>query len=695
MPVPVTDNTAPVQIERHGEILIARLHEPPVNALGARVRQLLADALQTAQNDPQVRALLVTGNGAMFSGGADIGEFDKPMLPPLLPELIDRFEDSDMPTVAAINGTALGGALELSMGCHYRIAAETAVMGLPEVKIGILPGAGGTQRMPRLIGNAPALDAILSGKALPAPRALSLGLVDRVAPREGFEQAALSFVQALLDAGGAPRRTRDRNVAADAALFDATLARFPDTPASFAARRCVQSVRAASELPFREGQRREGELFMECAQSPTSAALIHVFFAERQVGKVDGIDPDTPLLPVRNCAVLGSGTMGIGIALTLADAGFQVDLFDTASESLARALQHVARHYQGLAARGRFDEDEARARIAHIRAGDDTRLAQADLVIEAVFEDMALKKAVFADLDARCRPDAILASNTSTLDVDRIAGATARPSRVLGLHFFSPANIMRLLEIVRGEHTSGAVLNTAIAFARKLGKVGVVCGVCDGFIGNRMLEGYGREAGVLLLEGASPADIDAAITGFGFAMGPFAMSDLAGIDVGHRVRQQRGATPGDERIYAVGDRLYALGRYGQKTGAGFHRYEPGSRTPLPDPQVDAIVAEEAARLGIARRVIGAEEIVERCVLPLINEAANILDEGIAARASDIDLVWIHGYGFPAWRGGPMHYANTLGTAAVLEKIQRHARADRYWQPAPLLQRLAAEGRRFA
>lgn len=690
----MTDNASPVQIERHGEILIARLNNPPVNALGAQVRRLLADALEQARNDPQARALMVIGNGSMFSGGADISEFDKPMQPPLLPELIDRFEDSDTLTVAAINGAAMGGALELSMGCHYRIAAETASMGLPEVKIGILPGAGGTQRMPRLIGNAAALDVIVSGKALPASRALSLGLVDRVVPRESFEEAALSFVQELLDAGAAPRRTRERDVVADAALFDAALAKLPDTPANFSARRCVQSLRAASELAFREGQRREAELFLECAQSPTSAALIHVFFAERRVGKVDGIDADTPLLPLQNCAVLGAGTMGIGIALALADAGFEVGLFDNSPESLTRALQHIAEHYEGLATRGRFGADEARARIARIHVGNDARLAEADLVIEAVFEDMALKKTVFADLDARCRPDAVLASNTSTLDIDAIASATSRPQRVLGLHFFSPANIMRLLEIVRGEYTSDTVLNTAIAFAKKLGKVGVVCGVCDGFIGNRMLEGYGREAGLLLLEGASPAEIDAAMKGFGFAMGPFAMSDLAGIDVGYRVRQQRGVAPGEEHIYAVGDRLCALGRHGQKTGAGFYRYEPGNRTPLPDPQVDAIVAEEAARLGIARRSISAEEIVERCVLPLINEAANILDEGIATRASDIDLVWIYGYGFPAWRGGPMHYANTLGTVAVLEKIRKYARDDRYWRPAPLLQRLATEGRRF-
>ncbi len=690
----MTDTTAYVQLERQGAILIARLNNPPVNALGAKVRQVLADALTQAQQDSAIRALMVIGSGAMFSGGADISEFDKPMLPPLLPELIDRFEDSDVLTVAAINGTAMGGALELSMGCHYRIAADNASMALPEVKIGILPGAGGTQRMPRLIGNAAALDLIVAGKSVPAAKALTLGLVDRVAARDGFEAAALAFVQELIDAGGAPRRTRDREVAAEPELFNAALAKLADVPANFAARRCVQGVHAASELPFRAGQQREAALFQECAQSPTSAALIHMFFAERQTGRINGLAADTPLLPVRTCAVLGAGTMGIGIALSLADAGFEVGLFDNAVESQQRALQHIARHYEGLAARGRFGAEEAQARIARIRAGEPAWLTQADLVIEAVFEDMALKKQVFADLDTRCKPTAILASNTSTLDIDEIASATSRPQQVLGLHFFSPANIMRLLEIVRGKHTSDSVLATAIAFARKLGKVGVVCGVCDGFIGNRMLEGYGREAGVLLMEGASPAEIDAAITGFGFAMGPFAMSDLAGIDVGYRVRQQRGVAPGDEGLYAVGDRLFALGRYGQKTGAGFYRYEAGSRTPIADPEVDAIVVEEAKRQGITRRAISDAEIVERCVLPLINEAANILDEGIAMRSSDIDLVWIYGYGFPAWRGGPLHYANTLSTSAVLEKVQSYQRDDRYWQPAALLQRMAMSGQSF-
>jgi 3-hydroxyacyl-CoA dehydrogenase len=681
-------------VERNGVVLLVRLASPPVNALGAGLRQALADALKQANADPDIRALLVIGNGSMFSGGADIAEFDKPMLPPLLPELIDRFEDSDTLTVAAINGTAMGGALELSMGCHYRIAAEDASMGLPEVKIGILPGAGGSQRMPRLIGNSAALGLVVTGQPVLAPKAQAMGLVDRVVPRDGFEAAALAFAQELIDAGGALRRTRDRESAAEPELFDAALEKLADTPANFASRRCVQALRAASELPFRAGQQREAELFQECAQSPTSASLIHLFFAERQVGKVKGLATDAPLLPVRECAVLGAGTMGIGISLVLADAGHDVALFDSNNESIQRALQHIARHYEGLAARGRFSAGEAQARIARIRAGDDAKLAQADLVIEAVFEDMALKKQVFADLDRRCKPTAILASNTSTLDIDEIATATSRPQQVLGLHFFSPANIMRLLEIVRGQHTSDSVLATAIQFARKLGKVGVVCGVCYGFIGNRMLEGYGREAGRLLLEGASPADIDAAIIGFGFAMGPFAMSDLAGIDVGYRVRQQHGVPAVDAGLYAVGDRLFALGRYGQKTGAGFYRYQAGSRTPIPDPEVDAIIAEEAARQGIARRQIPAAEIVERCMLPLINEAAHILDEGIAMRASDIDLVWIYGYGFPAWRGGPLHYANTLGTAVVLDGIRSHGRDDRYWQPAPLLEKLASTNQRF-
>ena len=682
------------RIRRHGAVLVIQLDSPPVNALGAQVRSQLADALAEAERDPQIHALLVTGTGRMFSGGADIAEFDKPMQPPLLPELIDRYEDSDLLTVVAINGTAMGGALELSMGCRYRIASEAASMALPEVRIGILPGAGGTQRMPRLIGQAAALDLIVAGKTVAARKAASLGLVDAVLPADGFVEAALARVQQMIESGTMPPRTRERDVVHDEAVFAQALAKLPDTPATCAARRCVLAVQA-SGLPFREGQAREAALFRECAESPTSAALIHAFFAERQVGKVDGLDPGIAMLPVNDCAVLGAGTMGIGIALTLADAGLEVGLFDNSEQALQRALAHVETHYLGLAARGRFDEVEARARIARIVAGDDARLARVDLVIEAVFEDMGLKKKVFADLEARCRADAILASNTSTLDVDEIASATSSPARVLGLHFFSPANIRRLREIVRGRETSDQVLATAIALARRLRKVGVVCGVCDGFIGNRMLEGYGREAGRLVMEGASPEQIDAAITGFGFAMGPFAMSDLAGIDVGYRVREQRGTLGGaDALIYAVGDRLYQMGRYGQKTGAGFYRYEPGSRKPLHDPAVDAIIAEEAERFGIIRRAITDEEIVERCVLPLINEGAKILEEGIAMRASDIDLVWLYGYGFPAWRGGPMHYANRLGAAQVLERIGHYGKDDRYWKPAALLEHLAAEGGRF-
>lgn len=683
--------------QREGAILVVHLENPPVNALGASVRQGLADALALAESDPDIQALVITGSERMFSGGADIAEFDKPMQPPLLPGLIDRFEDSELLTVAAINGTAMGGALELSMGCRYRIASEAAKMGLPEVHIGILPGAGGTQRMPRLIGQAAALDLIVGGKTVSADKAAGLGLVDAVLPAENFLPKVLERVQQMLAAGDRPTRTRERALTEDASVFEKALAKLPDSPATFAPRRCALSVQASS-LPFRQGMAREEELFRECAQSPTSAALIHVFFAERQVGKVAGLDAATPTLTIRDCAVLGAGTMGVGIALTLADAGLEVALFDAAEASLARGLRHVEAHYLGLAARGRFDEAEARARIARIQPGDDARLACVDLVIEAVFEDMALKKTVFADLDARCRPDAILASNTSTLDVDEIASATASPQRVLGLHFFSPANIMRLLEIVRGRETSATVLATAIALAKRLRKIGVVCGVCDGFIGNRMLEGYAREAGMLLMEGASPARIDAAITGFGFAMGPFAMSDLAGIDVGYRVRQQRGTRPEDAALFAVSDRLYEMGRYGQKTGAGFYRYEAGSRKPVVDVEVDTIVEKEAARFGIVRREITDQEIIERCVLPLINEGARILEEGIALRASDIDLVWLYGYGFPAWRGGPMHYANTLGIPQVLEGLRRHGgdgRDGRYWSPAPLLEHLAATGGKFA
>lgn len=679
-----------VVMRRHGAVAEIHIDHPPVNALGHAVRAQFLANFDAARNDPTTKLILITAGGRLFSGGADINEFTGPFEPPHLPELIDHVENSDVPVAIALHGTAMGGALELAMGCHYRLAAPGARLGLPEVRIGIIPGAGGTQRMPRLIGAEAALDLITRGAAIPAANAQSLGLVDDVIDDADFAAAALAWAQRQVQAGVAPRRTRERSVSSMPALFEAARAKVSRLPGNRAAMACIDAVEAATQTAFADGMARERDLFAQCVVSEESIALRHVFFAERRAAVVPDLADDVQPRRVEEVAVLGAGTMGAGIAMTLADAGLDVALFDQSPDALQRGLAGIAKQYVQAAERGRIGTAEAQARTARIRGGDEAALAQVDLVIEAVFEDLALKQRVFADLDRACRPGAILATNTSTLDVDAIASATQRPGDVLGLHFFSPANVMRLLEIVRAEKTADDVLATAIALSKRLGKVGVVSGVCDGFIGNRMLEGYLRECGLLLLEGASPSRIDAVLMAWGWAMGPFGVSDLAGIDIGHRVREQRGIDGTTEACYAVGEKLYQLGRYGQKTGAGFYRYEPGQRKPIPDPEIDAIIATEAERFGIVRREIGDEEIVERCVLPLINEGARLLEEGIALRASDIDLVWLYGYGFPAFRGGPMHYANRLGLDRVLAGLHRYDNGAAYWRPSSLIQTAAAE-----
>ncbi len=695
-----------VTLDRDADIAVITVNNPPVNALSHAVRSGIVARLQEANADAEVKAIVLHCAGRTFIAGADITEFGKPIADPQLPTVVEALQDSDKLVVAAVHGTALGGGFEVALGCHYRIADHQAKIGLPEVKLGLLPGAGGTQRLPRLIGVLPALRIMVSGDPIGAEKAEALGAIDRIADGE-LRASAIDYARQLV-ADNAPRR-KIREIEIDPAGLDEnfyddfrkSIAR--KTRGYFAPEKIIRAVQAAVELDFDAGMTRERELFIECMQSNASAALRYLFFAERQAARLPDVPKDTPVRPLEQIAVIGAGTMGGGIAMNFASAGIPVKMVEVTSEALERGLAVVRNNYERGVRKGRMSEAQLEQVMSlFVPVTDYDELADVDLVIEAVFENMELKKKIFAELDRVCKPGAILATNTSTLDVDEIARATERPQDVIGLHFFSPANIMRLLEIVRGEKTAKEVLQTCIRLAKRIRKVGVISGVCYGFIGNRMLEGYGRETGFLMLEGAGIEQIDKAIYDFGMPMGPLAMADLAGIDVGAKVREERraaGALPGDERYGLIADRLAAMGRHGQKTAAGFYRYEPGSRAPIPDPQVEAMTREEARRLGIAQREISDGEILARCIYPIINEGARILEEGIALRAGDIDTVWVNGYGFPPYRGGPMFYADTVGLEKVYDTICRYRDDldDRfgYWEPAPLLERLAREGKKFA
>ncbi len=688
-----------VGYERKGRIGVITIDSPPVNALSQAVRSGLVEQVARAVADDEAEAILLICAGRTFIAGADISEFGKRPKEPGFLAVTNALEGSPKPTVAAIHGTAFGGGLETAMSCHYRCAVPSAKVGQPEVKLGIIPGAGGTQRLPRLAGVEAAVNMIVTGKPVPAPKAKKLGIIDEIVEGDLLE-GALAYVGRLVDEGAPVRRTRDISLDRSA-VPEGFFAAYREGIAKkargyFAPEMCIQAVEAAVDLPFDEGIQREGEIFVECMRNPQAAALQYVFFVEREAAKIPDVPKDTPLRSINKVGIVGGGTMGGGIAMAFANSGLPVTMVEADQGALDRGLATIKKNYERSLASGRFTEAQVEERLGRIRGtlefGD---LADADLVIEAVFEDLGLKKEVFAKLDAVCKAGAILATNTSTLDVDEIAATTSRPADVIGLHFFSPANVMRLLEVVRGAATAKDVLATCMKMAKAIGKVGVVSGVCFGFIGNRMLEGYLREAGLMLLEGASPAEVDAAMYGFGFPMGPFAMSDLAGLDVGYRVRKERGIEPGSEPSSVVADRLVEGGRHGQKTGAGFYRYEEGSRAPVPDPEVVRIIEEEAARLGIARRELGEEEIVTRCVYPLVNEGARILEEGIAIRPSDIDVVWINGYGFPPYRGGPMYYADQEGLKKVYDAIRAfRERHGEHWEPAPLLGKLAEEGDTF-
>jgi 3-hydroxyacyl-CoA dehydrogenase len=694
-----------VKRENQNGIGVITVDSPPVNALSRAVRDGLLDALRKVQNDQKISAVILRCAGRTFIAGADITEFTDPKgAPGVHPsDIILAIEEMTKPVIAAIHGTALGGGLEIALGCHYRCAVSTAKVGLPEVKLGLLPGAGGTQRLPRLIGVRKALDFILGGGTVDAKVARDWGIVDELVEGDLLE-GAIKYAHRLVADREQLRKIRDLVIdpaSVPAGLFDEYLEAIAEKdPGYFAPERIVKCVEAAVNLPFDQSMKRESELFLECLNSPQSAALRYLFFAEREAGKVPGVSIDEHVRIIRKVAVIGAGTMGGGIAMNFANIGIPVSIMEVSQDALDRGLGAVRRNYEATAQKGRMTGAQVAERMTLLSGTlDFADISDADLVIEAVFENMDLKKKVFRKLDEVCKKSAILATNTSALDVDEIAATTSRPETVIGLHFFSPANVMRLLEIVRGARTAGDVVVTAVRLARSIGKVGVVSGVCWGFIANRMLEGYLREMGFLLLEGAAPEQVDRVLTDFGFAMGPCAMLDMAGIDVRGKVvteAKRKGLLPNDERYELVADKLVERGRYGIKTGAGFYKYETGSRKPLPDPEVRAMIEAEAVRLGIERREIRDEEILRRCLYPLINEGARILEEGIALRLSDIDLVCIHGLGFPRFRGGPMHYADSIGLNGIYKGIVEYSKrfGDKYWAPASLLDQLVRNGKRL-
>jgi 3-hydroxyacyl-CoA dehydrogenase len=686
-----------VRYALEGYIAVLTVDNPPVNALGIAVRAGLKAGIERAIADDDADAIVLICAGRTFFAGADISEFGTPPVPPMLRDVHEIMEDCPKPIVAAIHGTALGGGLETALACHYRVAVPGAKVGLPEVKLGILPGAGGTQRLPRLIGVDRAIDMICTGAPVGAREAHEMGIIDAVVDGD-LRAAAIDFANRVVEEDRPLVKVRDRDrLIAEAARrpeqFHAARTRYAKLKRNLMApQHCISAIQAATEMNFEGGMRRERELFAELVASDQSKAQRHLFFAERQANKIPDVPRDTARREIATAAVIGAGTMGGGIAMNFANAGIPTVIVETSQDALDRGMGLVRRNYENSARKGRISESDVTKRMALLTPSLDLAdVAGADIVIEAVFENMDIKKELFGKLDSIAKPGAILATNTSTLDVDEIAATTARPQDVIGLHFFSPANVMRLLEEVRGEKTSSEVIATCMDLAKRIGKVPVLAGVCHGFIGNRMLHAYFNQAYALLYEGCQPQDVDKAIYDFGFAMGPFAMNDLAGLDVSWRIRQATGQTQ------PIADRLCELGRFGQKTSAGFYRYAEGSRTPLPDPQVAAIVEEEGLKQYESRHKVGAEEIVNRCILALVNEGAKILEEGIALRASDIDVTYVYGYSFPIYRGGPMFWADMMGLAKALEAIKGFHAAGYgdVWQPAPLIERLVAEGSSFA
>ncbi|QYD70910.1 enoyl-CoA hydratase/isomerase family protein [Paraburkholderia edwinii] len=692
-----------VDYTTHDGVAVITLNNPPVNGLGHSTRAGIVAGLERARQDSQVSAIVLTGAGKVFCGGADITEFNTPKATqePMLGAVIRALESSAKPVVAALHGVAMGGGLELALGAHYRVAARGTQIALPEVKLGILPGAGGTQRLPRAIGLQRALDMIVTGTPVMSEALADTALFDKLVDADLLAAARELACEAAARPGPHPT-LRDRAIGDhDAAATHIASARkqIAETAKHFPApHRCIDAIEAGVLHGFDQGLAFERECFNALVQSTESRALRHAFFGERAAGKIADVPSDTPTRTIAQVCVIGAGTMGGGIAMNFANAGLPVTLIDTSQPALERGLATIRKNYDNTVKKGKLAADVAEQRLSRITPSlsyDD--LKQADLIVEAVFEDLSVKEQVFRQIDALAKPDAILASNTSTLDLNRIAAFTQRPQDVVGMHFFSPANVMKLLEVVRGEKTAKDVLATVMKLAKKIGKTAVVAGVCDGFIGNRMIEQYVRQSFFMLEEGALPAQVDRAIEAFGFAMGPFRMSDLAGNDIGWAIRKRRYREHPEQRYSTVADRLCEMGRFGQKTGGGWYDYAAGDRTARPSQLVDEMIVAHAQEAGITRRELSDEEIVERLVYALVNEGARILDEGIASKASDIDMVYLTGYGFPLWRGGPMLYADTVGLAEVERAIGRYAAAQPNgdaWDIAPGLVERATQGRRF-
>jgi len=691
----------------HGDVAVITLDNPPVNGLGLATRVAAAQALQQAQDDSTVRAIVLTGAGKAFSGGADIKEFGSPkaLAEPNLLSLILACENANKPVVAALHSVAMGGGLELALGCHYRIAAPGCIVALPEVKLGLIPGAGGTQRLPRALGVEAALNMIVSGEPVKSEMLMHVPgqkLFDRLASApDKLMDEALALAREVADVRPLPK-VRDlpcRHPQGDAYFQFARnmvkgMAKNYPAPA-----KCVDAVEAATQKKFDEGMLFEREIFINLMWTPECRALRHLFAAERAASKIPDVPEDTPKRSVQSLAVIGAGTMGGGISMNFLNAGIPVTMLEMKQDALDRGVATIRKNYEAQVKKGKLKPEKYEERMALLKTTLSYEdIGQADMVIEAVFEEMGVKQKVFAELDRVMKPGAILASNTSTLDLNQIASFTQRPQDVIGTHFFSPANVMKLLEVVRGEKTAKDVLATVMALGKKIKKTAVVSGVCDGFIGNRMIEQYARQAGFLLDEGCTPAQVDRALEKFGFAMGPFRMGDLAGNDIGWAIRKRRSVEKPDLRYSKTADLLCELGRYGQKTGAGWYDYQAGKRDAIPSALVEQMVEQHRTSLGITPRKVSDEEIVQRLVFSLVNEAAHILEEGIASRPGDIDMVYLTGYGFPIWRGGPMMYADTVGLYNVVQAMQRFAKNPlddaSFWQPAPLLARLVAEGKTF-
>ena len=691
-----------VNYTTQGAVAIITLDNPPVNGFSHEVRSGLMESLDQAVADKSVKAIVITGTGKVFSAGADIREFNTPraLAEPNLRTVGRAIEASPKPVIAALNGTATGGGLEVALACHYRLAVPGAQIALPEVKLGLIPGADGTQLLPRAVGLESALNMIVSGALVPAEQLKGTVLFDAL-PDGNLLQAAIAFASNLSPATP-PKRLRDLRVEHPNPEGFLAFARSVVGAASKgypAPLKCIEAVAAAVSKPYEEGLRVERELFGQLMQTPESKALRHAFFAERAAAKIPGLPENLPLRPIRTAAVIGAGTMGGGIAMSFANAGIPVTVVEVKQDALEKGTATMRKNYEASAKKGKLTAAQLAERMGSIHPTlSYADVAQADIIIEAVFEDMAVKTEVFRKLDEIAKPGAILATNTSTLDLNRIARVTRRPGDVIGTHFFSPANVMKLLEVVRGSATQDDVLATVMDLAKRLNKIGVVSGVCDGFIGNRMLEPYWRETSFMLEEGALPQQIDSALERWGMAMGPFRVSDLAGNDVGWYIRKRHYIEKPDRKYSRIADRICELGRFGQKTGAGWYRYEAGKREPIPDPAVEQLISAYRKELGVTPRRISDDEIVERSIFALVNEGARILEEGIALRASDIDVVYLTGYGFPRFRGGPMFYADTVGLYNVVRTMKRFAQNPHgdpaFWQPAPLVSRLAAEGKTF-